>query len=117
MIRVLIVGLGAMGLRHALAYAELDMFRIVGLVNRSDITVLGQLAHLPVESDFHGALARLQPDLVVIATYADSHAAFSIAAMNAGAHVFVGKPLATTLDDCHAVARVARLTGRKLTSR
>ncbi|WFE75824.1 Gfo/Idh/MocA family oxidoreductase [Roseinatronobacter sp. S2] len=72
------------------------------------------LAHLTVERDFDAALARLEPDMVAIATYADSHAALAIAALNAGAHVFVEKPLATNIADCYAVAQAARQTGRKL---
>lgn len=34
-IRVLVVGLGNMGLSHALAYHHNDGFEIIGLVNRS----------------------------------------------------------------------------------
>ncbi len=74
------------------------------------------LASHPVYTDFHEALATTHPpDLVVIATYSDSHAAFAVAAMEAGAHVFVEKPLATTVDDARRVVDAAtRLGGRKL---
>ncbi|MEL0196701.1 MAG: Gfo/Idh/MocA family oxidoreductase, partial [Rhodobiaceae bacterium] len=54
------------------------------------------------------------PDLVCIATYSDSHAEYAIAAMKAGAHVFVEKPLATTREDAVAVIRAARDYDRKL---
>ena len=89
-------------------------FEIVGLVNRSTPDLPPELRALPVTTDFHEALARLKPDLVSIATYSDSHADYAVAAMEAGAHVFVEKPLATTAADAERVAAKARETGRKV---
>ena len=114
MIRVLVAGLGQMGQSHALAYQKLPEFDLVGLVNRSDMALPETLAHLAIERDFDAALARLKPDMVAIATYSDSHADLAIKAMQAGAHVFVEKPLATNVADCEAVAETARRTNRKL---
>ncbi|MEM0947287.1 MAG: Gfo/Idh/MocA family oxidoreductase [Pseudomonadota bacterium] len=113
MIRVLIAGLGNMGLSHALAHHRLEDAKIVGLVNRSGTVAHPDLAAYPMFDDFHAALAKTQPDLVVIATYSDSHAAYACAAMDAGAHVFVEKPLATTVDDARRVVETANRMGRK----
>ena len=55
-----------------------------------------------------------QPDAVSINTYTDSHAAFAIRAMDAGCHVFVEKPLATSVADAEAVVAKAKATRRKL---
>ena len=107
MIRTLVVGLGNMGLSHALAYHANPAFQIVGLVNRSPATLPQELRGYPVTPDFHEALARLKPDLVCVATYSDSHADFAVAAMEAGAHVFVEKPLATTVADATRVVETA----------
>ena len=112
-IRTLVVGLGTMGRSHALAYHQDPAFEIVGLVNRSAAALPEGLRHYPVSAKFAEALKRLQPDLVAIATYSDSHADLAIAAMEAGAHVFVEKPLATTVADAERVAAKARATGRK----
>lgn len=114
MIRVLVVGLGQMGQSHALAYESLSEFELVGLVNRSPVTLPQSLTHLQIDTDFTDALNRLQPDMVAIATYSDSHASLAIQAMEAGADVFVEKPLATTVADCRAVAETAQTNGRKL---
>ncbi|AUR36802.1 putative oxidoreductase [Phaeobacter piscinae] len=114
MTRVLIAGLGNMGFSHALAHHHDDTAQIVGLVNRTGTAAQAPLQDYPVFSDFHRALAQSKPDLVVIATYSDSHAAYAIAAMEAGAHVFVEKPLATTVADARAVTNAARRLGRKL---
>jgi predicted dehydrogenase len=114
MIRILVAGLGTMGRSHALAYHHDPRFQVVGLVNRSPVDLPPELAVYPVTTDYTEALHRLRPDAVCIATYSDSHAAYAIAAMQAGAHVFVEKPLATTVADAQAVADCAARTGRKV---
>ncbi|MGR3720682.1 MAG: Gfo/Idh/MocA family protein [Paracoccus sp. (in: a-proteobacteria)] len=114
MIRVMIAGMGNMGISHALACHESPDFRIVGLVNRSIPDLPDSLRDYPLSHDYAEALARLKPDLVVIATYSDSHADFAVAAMRAGAHVFVEKPLATNVADARRVVDCAAATGRKL---
>ena len=112
--RVLVAGLGNMGRSHALAWAAMPGAELVGLVNRSAVALPPELAAIPQHRDFHRVLADLRPDLVVVATYSDSHAEYAIAAMRAGAHVFVEKPLATTVADARRVVEVAEATGRKL---
>lgn len=114
MTRVLVAGLGNMGLAHALAHHHHPRSEIVGLVNRSGSTDHPELAGYPVFSDYYSALSKTSPDLVVIATYSDSHADYAVAAMDAGSHVFVEKPLATTVTDAERVVKKAEKTGRKL---
>jgi predicted dehydrogenase len=114
MIRVLVAGLGNMGRSHALAYHKDPNFEIAGLVNRSPADVPEDLRGYPVTGDFNEALERLKPDLACIATYTDSHADYAVAAMKAGAHVFVEKPLAMTVADAERVVRTAAETGRKV---
>jgi len=114
MIRVLIAGLGNMGRSHALAYHNSADFEIVGLMNRSAPDLPDALNNYTIYSDFARALADCQPDLVAVCTYTDSHADFAILAMRAGAHVFVEKPLAATIQDARRVVDEAKNTGRKL---
>ncbi|MCP4249248.1 MAG: Gfo/Idh/MocA family oxidoreductase, partial [bacterium] len=116
-LRVLVVGLGQMGLSHAKAYAGIDGWAPVGLVARSGGA--GQplppdLAALPMYNDFAAALAETRPDAVSINTWTDTHAEYSIRAMEAGAHVFVEKPLAATVKAAQDVVDTAVRTGRKL---
>jgi predicted dehydrogenase len=73
-----------------------------------------ELHGYPFFSDFHAALAQTKPDLVVIATYTDSHASYAIAAMEAGAHVFVEKPLAASVAEAERVVATAQRLDRKL---
>ena len=111
--RVLIAGLGNMGRSHALAYHRHPEAEIVGLVNRSDTVLPEGLENYPRFKSFEDGM-QAKPDLVCIATYSDSHADYAIAAMEAGADVFVEKPLATTVADATRVVDTAKRLGRKL---
>ncbi|MEM9583699.1 MAG: Gfo/Idh/MocA family oxidoreductase [Pseudomonadota bacterium] len=113
MMRVLIAGLGNMGMSHALAHHHHAQSDIAGLVNRSKPQLPNALEDYPFFTNFEEGLAT-DPDLVVIATYSDSHADFACAAMEAGAHVFVEKPLATTVADARRVVETATRLNRKL---
>ena len=117
-VRVLVVGVGNMGQSHAKAYHRLDGFEIAGLMSRRLRTSVDRLApelrHYPLFEDFEQALREIRPDAVSINTYPDTHAALARRAMDAGCHVFLEKPIATTVADAEAVVAKAVATGRKL---
>ena len=102
-IRVLSAGLGNMGRSHALAYHNNPGFEIVGLVNRTKVAVPDELSGYEILPDYYAALKELKPELCSINTYSDSHADYAVAALESGAHVFVEKPLATTVADAQRV--------------
>ena len=113
-VSVLVAGLGNMGRSHALAYHNNPGFEVVGLVNRSTPRLDPSLAGYPILPDFKAALRELRPDLASINTYSDSHADYAVTALEQGAHVFVEKPLATTVADAERVVAAARANGRQL---
>ncbi len=116
-VRVLVVGLGHMGLSHAKAYHRLDGFELAGLCSRSvksRTDIPDDYADVPRFEDYGEALAALKPDAVSINTWSDTHADFAVAAMEAGAHIFVEKPLAETVEDAERVVATAQRTGRKV---
>ena len=113
-VRVLVAGLGNMGRSHALAYHNNPGFEIVGLVNRSEVTLPEELRGYMIHPSFPEALAALKPELCSICTYSDSHADYAVMAFSAGCHVFVEKPLATTVADAERVVAAAKAAGRKL---
>ena len=114
--KVLAVGLGNMGMSHAKAYARIDGFEIAGVCDRNiaERTLPAAMAGAQNFSDYDEALKALKPDVVSICTWADTHADYAIKAMEAGAHVFVEKPLADNVADAERVVAAARRTGRKL---
>ena len=116
-VRILVIGLGNMGMSHAKAYHALDGYEIVGICARSPIPadkLPDGFANYPQFTDFHTALAETNPDAVSINTYTETHADFAIAAFESGAHVFIEKPLAATVEDAERVVASARKHDRKL---
>jgi predicted dehydrogenase len=106
-----------MGASHARAYHAMSEFEIVGLVSRgtSRRRLNAELGGRYDEfSDFADALTATQPDAVCIATYTDTHADYAIAALEAGAHVFLEKPVAETNEACARVIAAARRQKRAL---
>jgi len=114
--RALVVGLGNMGMSHALAYTRIPEFDVVGVCTRgvAGKTLPDALAGAKRYSNFEQAIAELKPDVASINTLPDTHADYAIKAMEAGAHVFVEKPLAETVESAERVVETARRTRRKL---
>lgn len=116
-LRVLVVGCGNMGAAHALAYQALAEFELCGLVSRgsskadlsrqlnSDVSLYDSLAE---------AIEQSRPDAVCIATWPDTHEVLAIEALSAGCHVFIEKPLATTVSGAQRVVETAKLMGKQL---
>lgn len=116
-LNILVVGCGNMGTSHARAYHKLGGFKIVGLVSRgaeSRESLSEELGGLPCFGDFETALEKTNPDAVSINTYAGTHAAYAIKALEKGAHVFVEKPLAETVEDAQAVVDTAKAADKKV---
>ena len=115
-VKVLVVGLGNMGASHASAYHRLDGYEIVGLMSRTikSKEIPAELAGYPLYEDFDEALAATKPDAVSINSWPNTHAEYAIRAMNAGCHVFMEKPLATTIEDAEKVVALAREKNLKL---
>jgi len=116
-VRILVVGVGNMGVSHAKAYHKLPGFEVCGLMSRA----IGARRDLPAElegyprfQDFEQALAETRPDAVSINTWPNTHAELALRAMDAGCHVFMEKPIATNIEDARAVVAKARQKDRKL---
>ncbi|MDY0972898.1 Gfo/Idh/MocA family oxidoreductase [Siccibacter turicensis] len=116
-LRVLVVGCGNMGRSHALAYQQLDDFALCGLVARGEskqrlnVTLA---TPVPLFDELKTAIAETQPDAVCIATWPDSHETLALTALAAGCHVFIEKPLATTVTGAKRLVATAQLAGKKL---
>ncbi|WP_286736082.1 MULTISPECIES: Gfo/Idh/MocA family protein [Sphingobacterium] len=116
-IKILVVGCGNMGASHAKAYHDLDGFQIVGLVARgeSKSKLNEQLGgNYKLFESYEDALQETRPDAVCIATYPDTHKAYAIKAFQAGAHVFIEKPLAEDVISAQEVVDAAVKYDKKL---
>jgi len=81
-------------------------FRLHSVVNRTGYkakVVAEQYKANYSSTDFHDALNDNDIDLVLIATRHDNHAELALQALQAGKHVFVEKPLATTQEELDSI--------------
>ncbi len=116
-LKVLVVGCGNMGSSHARAYHKIEDFEIVGLVSRGPASrerLSAELGGLPTYGDFYEALEMTNPDVVSINTYPETHAEYARASIEAGAHIFIEKPLANTVVEAQEIVDLAQRHDRKL---
>jgi len=109
-----VVGAGKWGANHVATASRLG---ILGAICDADAELLGNLweQHPDAKATTRFEdLLRMPVDAVVIATPAQTHAQFALAAIDAGKHVFVEKPLALTVEDAQSVATAAHRRGVRL---
>src|SRR4051794_8284788 len=105
-LRIGIVGAGHFGRYHALKVAQSERAELVG-VHDPDIErakTVGWEAGAP-DLDFPALM--MAADALVIAAPAETHHALAVAALRAGKHVLVEKPIAATLAQADELAALA----------
>ncbi len=114
---VALVGFGYWGPNLARNFAEMTQADLLYVVDR-DASARARAAHLypgtQVVAELAEALADPRVEAVAIATPALSHVALAQIALEAGKHVFVEKPMATTLADARRLLAQAQARGRVL---
>jgi len=117
-VRVGIIGAGNIARAHMEAYAkhpELCTVAAVADVDRARGEQLGARAEgVSVYADFRELLGRDDIDAVSICTPPFTHAEIAVAALNAGKHVLVEKPMAASLAEADAMLAAAEKNGRRL---
>jgi predicted dehydrogenase len=111
--RALLVGAGAEGRQWIKTLAGSDRWELVGCVEPDAgrrASGAGE-AYLPAErcfADLGAAIGRVEADAAFVATPPGTHRGVVCAAIGAGLHVMMEKPLATTWSDGVAILRAAR---------
>jgi predicted dehydrogenase len=107
--------------RHAPVLAGYpDRVQVVALCDLSEerTFLIGEMIGVPAAhqyQDYRQMLERENLDLVAICTPHNAHEAQAIAAMQAGAHVLLEKPIALTLDQVDRIIAAAQRYNRKMT--
>jgi predicted dehydrogenase len=110
-----VVGLGV-GEQHARTYARLDNCTLRWVYDLDAtrmtrlVTDLGQGA---AADSLETVLTDQSVDVVSIASYDDAHCAQVVAALYAGKHVFVEKPLCRSIDELRVIQRAWRASGHR----
>jgi predicted dehydrogenase len=97
--RVLVVGAGSIGERHVRSFAATGRARLAVCESNAAVRTRVCQAYAVEESfDNYDAALASRPEVVVIATPAHLHVPMALAAVHAGAHLLIEKPLSTSLD-------------------
>ena len=113
MIRVGIAGVGAAGRAFIPAIAAHPAFELVAIADPSD-DVRAEFSGVDSYEDFGSLLRQRSLDLVCIATPTEMHASQAITALEAGKHVLLEKPMATSVVDALRINAAAKQAGKVL---
>jgi len=115
-VRTAVVGPGKVARSHAQSLVALPESSFVAVCGRNKERAEHFAAQYNVaaHTDVSEMVDKAGVEMVVICTPHPAHARPAIAAMKAGAHVLVEKPLASTLADCDAMIDAAKKNNVKL---
>jgi predicted dehydrogenase len=112
-IRVALIGYGYAGRTfHAPLVRATPGLELVAVSSSRPERVAADLPGVEVVPSARELFSTTSVDLVVIATPPDSHAPLAAAALGAGRHVVIDKPIAPTLQDARGLASLAQRTQR-----
>ncbi len=116
-IRIGMIGVGQIGKSHLRHYAEIDGAEIVAAadINEAEVKRVAEQFSIPhTYTDFRQLLQRDDIDAVDVCLHNNFHAPVTIAALEAGKHVYCEKPMAGAYVDAVAMRETARACGKRL---
>ena len=129
MVRIGIIGIGFMGMIHYYGAKKVSGGEVAAVCTRDQIKLDGDwtsiqgnfgprggiedLSHLRKYNQIEDLLADADIDMVDICLPTHLHKTVSIAALKAGKHVLVEKPIAINLDDANEIVQVGVESGRR----
>lgn len=116
MVKLAVVGCGHMGSIHssnAQHIPELETYAYVDTVIERAEEFKARFGGAYATSDLEVALSDPAVDAVIVTTRWKLHAPIATAALRAGKHVFIEKPLAPTIDESKQIEAAAKESGRQ----
>ena len=117
MIRVAVVGAGYWGpnlIRNFTTCPATDLVAVCDLDQARLDKVLSPYPSVEGTTGFDALIARDDIDAIAIATPVDTHAPLGVAALEAGKHVLIEKPLASSIEDAEKLVATAKANDRIL---
>jgi len=119
MIHVAVIGAGAISPAHIQAYLEFpQQCKIVAVCDIYPEKAKQRIEEYKLQAeayaDYKELLSRGDIDLVSVCTPPYTHAETAVAFLNAGKHVIVEKPMASSLEECDAMNEAAERSGKTL---
>jgi myo-inositol 2-dehydrogenase/D-chiro-inositol 1-dehydrogenase len=116
-LRIGVIGYGLFGRLHARSIGTAPDGVLAAIAARGDESAARATADHPrlrIHRDYRELLARDDLDMVTVATPNHLHAELAIAALDAGKHVLLEKPMATSLADCDRILDAERRSGKRV---
>jgi predicted dehydrogenase len=112
--KILIAGLGSIGRRHLRNLIALGEKDIVLLRSHRAAMPDDELAGYPVETDLAEALARHQPEAVIVSNPSALHMQVAIPAAQAGCHILLEKPVSNSMTGLDELQQAAQTSGSRI---
>lgn len=116
-IRTAVIGTGSISDFHLKSYArhpDAELVAVCDLNGERARQKADQFGAAKSYSDYKELLADPDIDAVSVCTWNNTHAEISIAALRAGKHVLVEKPLCTTVEEALRIQEAVEETGKQL---
>ncbi len=99
--RVAVIGIGSMGKNHARVYSELPEADLAAVadVDQKLVTATAEKYGAHAYTDYREMLEKEKPDAVSVVVPTAMHEEVGMAALNAGAHILMEKPIAATVEE------------------
>lgn len=110
-----VIGLGWFGEKHCEALSAVPHVDLYALCTRTESRLKELAETFGVEhtyTDYNELLANPDVEAVSVVTMWDQHVAPTLAALEAGKHVFLEKPMASTVADCQAIVDAANASDK-----
>ncbi|PKP54471.1 MAG: oxidoreductase [Candidatus Altiarchaeales archaeon HGW-Altiarchaeales-3] len=114
MLKVGVIGVGAMGQHHARVYAEMNDVELVGIcdINKKLADELAKKHNTKSYEDYHDILNDVDAVSIVVPT--THHKKIAMEVMDMGIDVLIEKPIADTLENADEIIKKSEATGTKL---
>jgi predicted dehydrogenase len=116
-LRVAILGAGVISPGHAAVLRELPQARLVAVCDLSSERMSRLARTYAIHDAFSSMglmLERMRPDVVHVLLPPTDHVRAAVHCLNAGAHVFMEKPMGISIAECDELRRTAVATGREV---
>src|SRR5579871_225075 len=117
-VKVAVIGAGSMGLNHLRVLHDFseDAVQLVGVAETHEpsLTRAMNRFHIDGFTDYHELFSQVQPDLVSVVVPTNAHFEIAAAALQAGCHVLIEKPITATIEEAAALLKLAAEHERKI---
>jgi UDP-N-acetylglucosamine 3-dehydrogenase len=114
-VKFAVIGLGWFGQKHCEVLSDLSHVELYALCTRNEsrLKELGECFHVKhLYTDYHQLLNNDEIDAVSVVTMWDQHLQPTLASLEAGKHVFLEKPMASTVADAEKMVAATKKTSK-----